>query len=376
MINDKEKKQIQRYCIYPKIALVALFFAFVQCMIILPLEMMDDLVFHHKGYQPAGFFTALGFVAVYLIVFCYCALRPKFGMRGKQWKELQNKLNVGQTDTDYSAQVARTLAMQGSGRLLKKSDNETAKHIGGALEVAGAVSAVSTAADVLSETAVNAEAMASAYGVSVPNTKKQLIAFAILPILIVIGVYIPQYMQGSQEMQKNISSAAEQIRVVKKALSPICEYVYLDDPNESYRDSGYHVIGNLREPGPGVQASYVYINFDESGVITDVSYLEEIDVNASLEDNLNQIERDFEALQAPLENLNVLTLNPELLALHTLPDRFKEAFLTGTIYESIRIYEGDAPVRISYSFDTEAEEDFDEYSRPAIRLWLKGKYKS
>ena len=31
MINDKEKKMIQRYCIYPKIAVVALIFSFVQC---------------------------------------------------------------------------------------------------------------------------------------------------------------------------------------------------------------------------------------------------------------------------------------------------------------------------------------------------------
>lgn len=373
MINEKEKKQIQRYCIYPKIALVALIFAFVQCVIILPLEMVDDLVFHHKGFQPTGLFAALGFVAVYVIIFCYCTLCPQFGMRGKRWKELQNKLNVGQTDTDYSAQVASTLAMQASGRLMKKSDNETARHIGGALEVASAVSAVSTAAAVLSGTNANAEAMASAYGVAVPNIKKQLIAFAILPILILIGVYIPQYMQGNQEMQEKIAFSAEQISVVKNALSPICEYVYADDPNESYRDFGYHVIGYLRERERGVQASYVYIDFDESGVITDVFYWEEIDVNASLEDNLNQIERDFEVLQAPLGNLNVSALNSELLALHSLPDQFKEAFLTGTLYESIRIYEGDAPIRILCSFDTETEEDFDEYSKPAICLYLSGK---
>ena len=34
MINDKEKKMIQRYCIYPKIAVVALIFSFVQCIVV------------------------------------------------------------------------------------------------------------------------------------------------------------------------------------------------------------------------------------------------------------------------------------------------------------------------------------------------------
>ena len=65
MINNKEKKMIQRYCIYPKIAVVALIFSFVQCALIVPLEMIDDLVFQNKGFQPTGMFTALGFVIIY-----------------------------------------------------------------------------------------------------------------------------------------------------------------------------------------------------------------------------------------------------------------------------------------------------------------------
>ncbi|CDE27633.1 putative uncharacterized protein [Catenibacterium sp. CAG:290] len=84
MINDKEKKMIQRYCIYPKIAVIALIFSFIQCALIVPLEMIDDLVFHNKGFEPTGMFTALGFVVVYVVIFCFCALAPKFGMRGKK----------------------------------------------------------------------------------------------------------------------------------------------------------------------------------------------------------------------------------------------------------------------------------------------------
>lgn len=49
MINDKEKKMIQRYCIYPKIAVVALIFSFVQCALIVPLEMIDDLAWIIHG---------------------------------------------------------------------------------------------------------------------------------------------------------------------------------------------------------------------------------------------------------------------------------------------------------------------------------------
>lgn len=122
MINNKEKKMIQRYCIYPKIAVVALIFSFVQCALIVPLEMIDDLVFQNKGFQPTGMFTALGFVIIYVIIFCFCALAPKFGMNGKKWKSLIGRLNVKQSETDYSKEVSAALASQAVGRFLKESN--------------------------------------------------------------------------------------------------------------------------------------------------------------------------------------------------------------------------------------------------------------
>ena len=53
-LSEKEKKQIQRYCVYPKIALRALIMSFALCTLIVPLEMIDDLVFHNDGFQPGS----------------------------------------------------------------------------------------------------------------------------------------------------------------------------------------------------------------------------------------------------------------------------------------------------------------------------------
>lgn len=50
MLQEKERKQILRYCIYPKIALTAIILSLVLAVLILPLEMIDDLVFHNKGF--------------------------------------------------------------------------------------------------------------------------------------------------------------------------------------------------------------------------------------------------------------------------------------------------------------------------------------
>lgn len=367
-ISEKEEKQIRRYCVYPKIALVALIVPFALCVLVVPLEMIDDLVFHNDGFAPAGLNTAIALVALYVAIFCFCALLPKFGMRGKQWIDLQNRLAVRQEQSSHSAQVAGVLATQAAGRLLQNSDNKAAQAVGDAAQVAGAVGAVSTAADMLSESANNAEAMANAYGVSVPDIKKQLAAFAIVPFLILVAIYIPQYAQASRETQEKVALAAEQIDLAENALAQACERVTADDPFEKYKDYGYHVAGYLREGDSGWDEAYVYLSFDEYGTITEVHYYERVDVTASPEENLSQAEKDFQALNAPLSGLNVSTADPELLAACTIPDEFKDAFLQGSFYEGIRIYNNDAPVRVACSFDTESKEDFNEYSRPQICL--------
>lgn len=370
-LSEKEKKQILRYCVYPKIALLALVMSFVLCALIVPLEMIDDLVFHNDGFEPVGLNIGIALIALCVVVFCFCALRPKFGMRGKQWIDLQNRLSVRQTQSDRSAQVAGVLATQAAGRLLQNSDNKAAQALGGAAQVAGAIGAVGTAADMLSESANNAEAMAKAYGVPIPNIKKKLVACAIVPVLVLIAVYVPQYAQGNQETQEKIALAAEQIDIATNALAPVCQRVSADDPYERYKDYGYHVRGYLREGDFSWDGAYVYLIFDEYGTMTEIYYCEGVDVTASLEENLSQAEQDFRALNAPLSGLGVSVADPELLATCAIPAEFEEAFLQGSFYEDIRVYDNDAPVRVACSFDTESEEEFDEYSRPQIALSLR-----
>lgn len=181
----------------------------------------------------------------------------------------------------------------------------------------------------LSESANNAEAMADAYGVPVPNIKKQLIAFSIVTVLVLIAIYIPQYVQGSQETQEKIALAAEQIDMAENALEQVCERVSADDPYEKYKDYGYHVRGYLREGDYSWEGAYVYLTFDEYGTITEINYCEGVNVAASLEENLSQAERDFQTLNAPLNGLNISVADPELLATSAIPVDFKETFLAG-----------------------------------------------
>lgn len=315
--------------------------------------------------------VTIGFVIIYVIIFCFCALAPKFGMNGKKWKSLIGRLNVKQSETDYSKEVSAALASQAVGRFLKESDNDTAKNIGSAMQVAGAVSTVSTSIDMLSEAGSNAENMAHAYRIPIPDIKKQLIAFAVIPILIVVGTYIPQYIKGKQAMDQRIAASAKQVEIVKKALEPVCVRVHADNPNESRSRSSYTVMGYLRDSG--ATDCYVHVQVNNSGTIINISYVEGVDINKSLEENLMQTEKDFATLQKSFENLNVSVSNPEILSYQAIPQQFKDEFLNGTFYKSFRFYDQDAPISLSCSFDTETEDQFDEYTRPKIHFFLGSK---
>ena len=372
-LTEQEKKRIQRYCTYPKIAAVALVMAFVACLLMLPLQMINDIAFHHKEFQPAGIYTAIALTAIELVVFCYCALAPRFGMQGKQWKELQSRLSVAQENKDRSAEVAGVLAAQAAGRLLKNSDNDVARNLGGAAEIAGAVGAVATAADVLAETSSNAEAMATAYGIAIPSAKKQIIALIVVPVIVLLGAYVPQSAQGNSELQARKAAAAEQLAIAQDALEPVCERIAADDPYESYHDYGYRIIGYLRDNDLGAQAAYVYLSFDADGMLTDVDYTSQIDPAASLEDNLARVEQDIATLCAPLNGLDISVAAPGLLRSCSLPDEFKQAFLAGSLYEEISTKAENGSIRSYCTFDTDSEDEFDEYTHPEISLMLSAK---
>lgn len=372
-LSEQERKRIQRYCIYPKIAGAALAMAFVLAFLIVPFEMIDDIVFHHEGFQETGMMAALVLAAIELVIFCYCALAPRFGMRGKQWREMQCRLAIEQTEKDHSAQIAGVVGTQAAARVLKNSDNETARNLGGAAEVAAAVGAVAAAADVLTESFVNAKAMAEACGLPIPRAKKWIIALVTLPLAIVCGAYIPQLAQGNIEMQENAAAAAEQIAIARKTLEPACEYVSADNPYERYQDYGYHVRGYLHDGDSDTQKTYTYLDFGNKGTLKEVSYIAEIDPDESLEDNLARIELDFDELSSVIQTADVKTVSPELLAPQKLPEEFRQAFLNGSLYERISIRTSDDPIKTYYSFDTDPEDEFDEYTHPSIRITLMGK---
>ena len=202
MLTDREEKLIVRYCRRPRIAITAIIMALALGVPFILLEMLDDIVFYHEGFTPFGLYVYLAFVVVYLFLFCFCTLSTRFGMHKAEWEELARRRTVSQRQSDYSGAAAGSLAMGAAGRMMQKSSRKGVRTAGAAAEVAGAIGAVATASTMSVELAANAEAMAEAYHVPVPDTKKLRLALILIPLVVLIGVYIPQYIEDRSKRGK------------------------------------------------------------------------------------------------------------------------------------------------------------------------------
>ena len=364
-LNSDDAKLIRKCCSYPKISTIALLMSFVLCGMIVLLEMIDDLVFHNDGFQPTGLYTIIAMIIIYMVVFCYCTLKVKFAMHGKRWTTLRDALQVRQESSDRSGQIAASVGTMAAGRLASKSDNQVVSGVGTAMEVAGAVGTVATAVDMLGEAGSNAEAMAAAYRVTVPDIRGKLIAFALIPLFVAIGIYIPQYAAGNRAMQEQAAASAKAVNDVKSALETVCEQVSADDPAEEYRDR-YKIIGYLKESGRDVITSRVNITI-EDGKVSAIFYRGDVDEKVGLSENLDRVKSEFSTLRTALLSSPSVG-SRELVEAGEIPAEFCEKFPNSSIYEKLTARETNGKVDLYCSFDTDTEEDFDEYTDPSISL--------
>ena len=375
-LSEKDARLIKRCCVCPQLALVSLAMPFVLAVPYILGEMIGDLVFYGEGnLRFLGMIVYYAFGIAFMVVFCYCALVPKFGMRSKRWVALTEQLRVRQTEEDHSAEIAGALALSAAGRLLSDSDNEAAQDLGGLASVAGAAATAAAAAEQLAEISGNAEAMAEAYGVIVPDTKRALIAMVAVPVLVTAAAYGARYLSASESMQKSQVAAAAQVELLTSAFEDAgLRTATVGNPAEKYRDEGYTVYGFLSgDYWWSYDGGEVSIDLDNNGLVTDVWYSERIDISKPLEDNLAQAQQDFSKLGEALSTSNAHAKTEALLTQHEFSEEFCQQFSAGDIYTEIWLSDRTDDYYIYYFFNTEERDAFDENTHPEIQLNIKAR---
>lgn len=371
-LSEKDTRMIKRYCICPKLAVVALIMAFALAVPFILGEMIGDLVFYGRGdFRFIGWEVWIGLFVVYIVIFCYCALVSKFGMLGKRWKALVERLSVQQSESDYAAESGMAIGTLAAGGIMRDSDNNTIQSAGDIATVAGAVGSAAVASKQMAAIGNKAKAVAKAYGVAIPNNKRAIIAMIVAPLLIMGAAYGVRYASAAEAMHACQSVASTQVEHLVDAFEAAGLRADVgSDPAEAYDDSGYWVHGYISGKYHSENGIEVAIKIDNDGQVTYVNYEKMIDPEKSLEENLTQTQADFATLGEALSAADVQAKMPEFLTRYTLSDGFCQQFLAGDTYTEAQTSDQAGKCSIVCSFRTEEAAKFDEYTRPRIELTI------
>lgn len=367
MFSDQEKKLIKRYCLLPILAKAFLVVALLIGIVWGLLVMINDMVFNGDLYM-LGIYTYLGIVVIYVIAFIVCFSIPRMGMKKEKWQQIIEKANIEMSKKDYSSQIAAVLGAKGVSRLLSMSDNPKANQAGDVMDVLSAAGALITVTQMTNELSNNARLAAAVCGVKIPKARKHILLIVFLPIILLIAVYIPQYISSKQITDRQAEVAAKSVYALQSALEKDCDRVSINDPKEGYRSSGYQVTGYLYDYD-NPRNAYIYITVGNDGVINEVNYCVDVDIQADKEENLEKAELDILKLNVMMNDSDVKAASNELLEEYTLPEEFKIQFQEISYYESF-IYRKSETVSVNYM--TDPEDEYDEYSESNIYFSVEG----
>lgn len=356
MLSEKEEKIIKRYYILLKIAIPSLIMAFLIGFIWLVLVTVDGLFLHGDIKITLSLNVYIGFAIGYITLFVYGFLYPRFGMLGETWKGILRKCQIRQTDFGNYDKIAEAQATRALGNLTGSSG----------LQAAGAVDTVDAAIDIGSSMLKNVVNVANRAGVSLPNTRKYTLSLVIIPVLILVCVFIPQYIESYDNLEYEKRLVSESVCKLNDIFEENCVYVSMDDINERYQDYGYDITGYLYDFDTD-DRTRVTVTVNEEGLISDVIYSLSVNIKVSNDENIDKISNDLLKLQDMVNGVDINATDESIIGVYGLPDEFVQAFAEQSYYEDFKeTYIDGEGNSIYISYETDTIENFDEYTNPYV----------
>ena len=265
--------------------------------------------------------------------------------------------------------------MAAAGRLVDTLDNDDLDALNTGLEIAGAAMSAYGFFDTMRRMSHAAAAVAHAHGMELPGLGRTRFLMIGLPLLLLTLAFVPRFIDSTAQSSEAQEASARAIQAFNTALEPVCSYTLADDPLEHHQDSGYRVSGNITDEDGDIVAS-VSVETDDSGAVDSVVYNADVDIARTPEENLAFAEENFARFYEAISSVNVEAEGIELLDTGlvnapVLPDQFRQAFLTGDYYTAIDTDLDDTGTLRAWAlFDTEPEEEFDEYTNASISIYL------
>lgn len=360
-------RKIRRYYTWPVTA-VAFFAAglFAGLMGIL-LSMVGSVFFHISGTDDRSFMACITVMLVGMALFLFQTIAVIFGARGKKWRQILEQAHADEVRGDYSAHLSLSLGLSSAGRLMSHSDNEKTRTAGDVATAIGGIIGLAAIVGMLMDTRKNARAVAEIEGIRLPSVKWQVVGIVLIPVVLLTAASIPAFIRSVERTKAEAETAWVTVQKLETVFEAHCDSTYGNDPRENYQEYGYGVSG--RRFHENDVESYILVTVNNQGLVEDVTYACDVDLNITPEENLAQAAEDIGFFHELLVSGGVEFSEENLTLLPQFSEAFTRSFCDGSYYENCR--EEIEDQGITFWYHTEPEEEFDEYSEPYFYITIE-----
>lgn len=342
-LTEKERRLVKRAGLLSRLVIPGVVTSLILPFLWLLLVMIGDIA-HGAGMKPLGLWTFVILEVFCFILFGYGYIRLVCLLRGKKWRALAEKANTNQNYVENAAAVSTATGTAAAGRLMEMSDNQTVSNLGTATKVVGSVGTALLLSKQMKILRANIDAVAERCGIKRLSVKKCRAAVMLTAGLLLIGAYLLCYKQGDAEIEERaevMSAAMGKIETVFRQDYDVTKSDLKDPMASSFR---------IRCDSKKVPGAYVTMNFNKAGVIYDITHSVDLLADKTPEENLKLFQEFLYETDRLLASAKVEMSIPELRSQLTIPEAFKEEFLSGAGQEDARVSDRDKEVSRSCSF--------------------------
>ena len=314
MLNDKQMRILSYYALLPGIIKASIWMIPGVILLTFLLEITNEVYTYGNSPNSLGVIITIIVIIFFVIAFFFGRSALKNAYQNANWKAITERI-----DAVYISDNAR-------GKEVSLADISKARK-----------SAYQSSFDQYLNVAFN---IFDYY----PKTMLKRVLFVVVPCLLIVGSYIPTYIQNLNAYE--ISCA--QVSSVMSSLSDAFDTyeIFYDDPYESYSDDYYFFMAYTDD-------DYIGINVLNDGNIDYIAYSLTIDLSIEKEDNLLDMQNRLNQFYTGLISANV-QIDDKYLTEPILGDDFTTAFLediNDSEYSEIRCGKGTMYINFYISAD-------------------------
>lgn len=330
------KSLIIKYYKLLKISIPCLIMAFLTGGIWLFLVMIDDIALENAKssalYMP-GLYIYLGLVIFNLFMFAYSTLRVRFGINGKNWKEIISELSNINSNVDYyTGEAATAVGAMAAGRLMANAENKTVANIGKGVQAVGAIETINVVNNQVGSMLSHVTQVAKRFNITLPSMKKWIVLIILFPFIVLNIAYIPRFIESNNNKQDEIVRIQNIESQISSSLETYFKNVRVDNPEERIKDS-YDIKGYMEND----KNEYIDVEITPEGNIKKVYYHSNVNPSESKEENIQSFNSFIKNVNELLGKsttytyLTSITQIPEE-AIMEYKEKEEELYTSGNIY--------------------------------------------